>query len=348
MNKIDSLKNIFKNGGFFICIFIITWYYMFKDKNIGEIISAASKVNHIYIFVAVICMCLFVCCEAMNIGRTLNIYKYNTNFAKCIKYALTGFFFSSVTPMASGGQPMQIYYMHKDDIQISHSALALMMELASYQFVTVSMAVIGFIIKFDFFNSLGYQLRYILIIGVILNTAILSLIIMAFFSKGILEKVIDWIFGILSKFHVKRIDEIREKTAKQLEMYQKGAYAFKENKAIIFKILLTTILQIIAFHSIPFWIYRAFGFYEYSFVTVMAIQAVLYITVSAIPLPGAVGASESGFMLIFRTLFPIQVLNSAMLLSRGISFYLFLMISGVFIVIVKITNNNMKMRNYAG
>lgn len=351
MNKVDCLKNILKNGGLFSVLIVITFYLIFRKENIGGIISTVTEVNPIYILIAVGCMCAFVCCEAVNIGRTLNIYNYDTNFAKCIKYALAGFFFSSVTPMATGGQPMQIYYMYKDDIEVSHSALALMMELASYQFVTVTMAVMAFIIKFHFFDSIGYHVKYVLMLGVMLNTCILAVIIMAFFSKRSLEKVIEWGIGILSKLHsigvlnklnARRIGGIREKAMNQLEMYQKGAAAFKENKLVIIKILLTTILQILAFHSIPFWIYRAFGYYEYSFATVIAIQAVLYITVSAIPLPGSVGASESGFVLIFRTLFPAQVINSAMLLSRGISFYLFLCISGICIAIVQMMKSKSK------
>lgn len=340
MYKKNCLKNILKNGGLFILLIIITFYLLFRNRNIGQILHTASEVNLAYIIIAAGCMCLFVCCEAINIRRTLKIYHYNLTFSKCIKYALAGFFFSAITPMASGGQPMQIYYMCKDDIEISHSALALMMELASFQVVTVTMAVLAFIMKYDFFDSIGHQMKYVLMVGVLLNTFVLVLILMAFFFTGILEKFINGILYILEKVHVKHIEQLRRKAANQLQQYQAGAAAFKENKLVIIKIFITTFMQIIAFHSIPFWIYKAFGFYEYSIITVIAIQAVLYITVSAIPLPGSVGASESGFMVIFQTLFPAQVINSAMLLSRGISFYLFLCISGIFLAVVQILNRH--------
>lgn len=345
MCKKNYLKNIFKNGGLFVLIIIITFYLMFKNRNIAEILHTATKVSPTYIIIAIGCMCLFVCCEAINIRRALKIYNYDTPFYKCIRYALTGFFFSAITPMSSGGQPMQIYYMYKDDIQISHSALVLMMELASFQFVTVTTAVLAFIFKYDFFDSIGYQIKYILMVGVFLNTFILGLIIMAFFSKGILEKCLKAVLHILSKLHFKKIDQLREKAMNQLELYQKGATDIKANKVVIIKIFITTTLQIMAFHSIPFWIYKAFGYDEYSLTTVIAMQAVLYITVSAIPLPGSVGASESGFILIFRTLFPAQVINSAMLLSRGISFYLFLCISGIFLAVFHLLNRNSRMDN---
>ncbi len=342
MNKLHFFKKILKNGGLFFLVFVITFFIIFKDKNFFQIIKAASNVNLEYIFIAIGCMSLFILFEAINIGRTLKIYNYNTKFLKCIKYAFVGFFFSSVTPMATGGQPMQLYYMHKDNIEISHSALSLMMELASYQIVTVSMAIMAYIYKYKFFNSIGYELKYILLAGVVINTIILVFILMAFFSRRTIEKILFAIIKFLNFIKVKNVNQVRAKALDQLEMYHKGALAFKENKLVIIKILLTTILQITAYHSIPFWIYRAFGYDEYGFITVLAIQAVLYITVSAIPLPGSVGVSESGFVLIYRALFPTHVISSAMLLSRGISFYLFLIISGIFITFVYMKNNNFK------
>lgn len=344
MNQIIKLKDILKNGGFFVLLLVFTFYFMFRNQNLHKIIRTAADVNPIYIVIAISCMGMFILCEAINIRRTLNIYKYHVPFYKCIKYAIAGFFFSAITPMATGGQPMQIYYMYKDNIQISHSALALMLELASYQFVTVSMAVLAFIIKFDFFNSIDYHIKYILITGVLLNTCILLAILMAFFSKKVLPKTVNMIFLILEKLHVQKIGQWRQKAAKQIMLYQKGAADLKRNKWAVFKIMFTTTVQIIAFHSIPYWVYKAFGFGDYSFVTVTALQAVLYITVSAIPLPGSVGASENGFLLIFRTLFPMQIINSAMLLSRGISFYLFLMISGVCLLTVHLINGGTHIR----
>ena len=73
-----------------------------------------------YILIAVVCMCIYVTCEAINIGRTLKALDEKTSFLKNIKYALIGFFFSGITPAASGGQPMQIYYMYKDKISVAN------------------------------------------------------------------------------------------------------------------------------------------------------------------------------------------------------------------------------------
>ena len=72
---------------------------------------------------------------------------------------------------------------------------------------------------------------------------------------------------------------------------------------------------------------------EYNIFGVTTMQAALYGTVSGIPSPGAVGVSEGGYMAIFGKIYPEIVLSSAMLLTRVINFYLFMILSA-FVVII--------------
>lgn len=340
MNKKVSPKNILKNGGLFIGLIILTFYIIFKNNNIEEVINAISSIKINYIIMAIICSCAFVICEGTNICRSLKLMEYEIKFITAIKYAIVGLFFSAVTPSASGGQPMQVYYMHKDGIQVSHSSLALLMDLASFQCVTVTMSIIGYIGCHKLLvNSLG-NIKYLVALGILINTIIMILILTAIFSKRFIGKFIDFICFILDNIKYKKVDKFKEVATEQVKEYKNGAIYFKENKITVFKILLTTTIQIIALHSVPFWIYKGFGLSGYSFITVVMLQAVLFISVSALPLPGAVGISESGFMVIYKTLFPIQILSSAMLVSRGISFYLLVLLSGIIIAITYLVNIN--------
>ena len=62
-------------------------------------------------------------------------------------------------------------------------------------------------------------------------------------------------------------------------------------------------------------------------------QSVLFATVSGIPSPGSVGVSEGAFIEIFRNVYPEHMIRSATLLNRGINFYLFIIISGIVVLI---------------
>ena len=63
----------------------------------------------------------------------------------CALYSFVGFFFSCITPSASGGQPMQIFYMKKDKLPIPVTTLVLMIVTITYKAVLV---VIGVLICF--------------------------------------------------------------------------------------------------------------------------------------------------------------------------------------------------------
>ena len=123
------------------------------------------------------------------------------------------------------------------------------------------------------------------------------------------------------------------KLEKELESYQTSARYIKEHKILMLKTVLTTVVQMIAYYSVPYWVYLAFGLTEHGIFEILTLQAVLYATVSGIPSPGSVGVSEGGFLGIFRNAFPEAVISSAMLLTRVANFYLFIIISAVIVMI---------------
>ena len=88
-----------------------------------------------------------------------------------------------------------------------------------------------------------------------------------------------------------------------------------------------------ALYSVSYWVYCSFGLNKYNIFKIISIQAVLYGTVSGIPSPGAVGVTEGGFIEIFKTIFPQNIINSAMILNRGINFYLLIIVSAIITIV---------------
>lgn len=324
----NNMRKAAEQGVFFLVIAAATFYLVFRSQRLDEILQAVSNVNLRDILIAIGCMVAFLSCEALNIRRSLRLFEYQIPFRRCIRYALVGFFFSSVTPSASGGQPMQLYFMQKDRVQLSHGTLSLLMEMASFQTVTVSMALIGLVTQSHRLGQIG-AMQYVLLAGVIINMVVLGILLTAIFSKNMIQKLIRIGLILIKPFCGDRLAKIKENLQDQVTVYQESAVYIRKNKRLMMSILLTTVVQIVAFHSIPFWIYRSFGLSGYSFWTVVALQSILFIAVSALPLPGAMGASEGGFLLLFQALFPASLLSSAMLLNRGVSFYLFVVVSGI-------------------
>ncbi len=323
-------KKYLRNLILFMLIILLTFYIILKDQSISKIIEVLSSIDLKYILIEIICMLIYLICEAINIGRTLKVLGEKSTFYRNIKYAMIGFFFSSVTPAASGGQPMQIYYMNKDKISVANSTLSLLINLTSMQIVTISIAIISLFFNYEYMNSI---LIGLFVLGIFLNSTALVLLLVSVFSKSMTKGLINIAIKILEFFKIKNIGDKRNKLENELNKYQSSATYIKSNIKIIIKTLITTYIQFLIYYSISYWVYRSFGLKEYNILQIISMQSVLFATVSGIPSPGAVGVSEGGFLEIFRNVYSENILHEAMLLNRGVNFYLFVIISSIIVML---------------
>lgn len=323
-------KKLFRNLIVFILLIILTFYIVFKERSLSDIIATVVNVKIEFIFIALICMCLYFVCDAINIKRILKGLKEKTTFFKSLKYSLIGFFFSAITPAASGGQPMQIYYMYKDKIRVANSTLTMLINLTCVQIVTLSIAFISLCFNYKCLND---ALIWLFVLGVTLNFIALVLLLISILSKRMTKTLINIAVKILIFFKVKNIENKQEKLESELAKYHDSAVYIKTHKLMAVKTLITTYIQFLLFYSISYWVYRSFGLSEYNILEITTMQAILYATVSGIPSPGAVGVSEGGFIGIFNNVFSETIIHSAMLLNRGITFYLFVIISAMVVII---------------
>lgn len=339
--KAKKIKKTIRNLIVFILLIGLTFYLIFKDQNVLEILNIVVSVKKRYILVAIIAMCLYLLGETINITRILKELGEKSTFLRNIRYTLIGFFFSSITPAASGGQPMEIYYMHKEKIAVANSTLALLVHLTSFQIVTITLGILSTILHFEIVKS---GLIYLVVLGILLNSTALTLLAISIFSKRLSKGLINFAVKVLRFFRIPNIEKKQESLEKELEKYQESAVYIKEHKKLMIKTLVTTFIQVIIYYSIPYWVYLAFGFTGYNFFQIVTLQAMLYATVSGIPSPGAVGVSEGAFIEIFKGVFPATMMNSAILLNRGASFYLFVIISAIITTITALKTKNYEVK----
>ncbi len=323
-------KKMLGNLALFIVLIGITLTVLLKDQDISQIFNILSSVKIQYVIIGLICISLYIVCEAVNIGRTLKSLNEKSTFMRNMKYALIGFFFSSITPAASGGQPMQIYYMHKDKISVSNSTITLLINLSSMQIVTISFALISLVFNYVYLNGV---LITFFIVGILLNLSALILLLIGIFSKRMTNGLINFSIKVMKFFKMKNIEAKKEKLQRELGKYQENADYIKNSKKLLIKTLITTLIQFTSYYSVTYWTYRALGFSEHNIFTIITMQSVLFATVSGIPSPGAVGVTEGAFIEIFKSVYPQSIMSSAVLLNRGINFY-FVVIIGAIVTLV--------------
>ena len=78
------------------------------------------------------------------------------------------------------------------------------------------------------------------------------------------------------------------------------------------------------------------GLHETGMLPVLLLQSVVSVSADMIPIPGAVGVSETCYMRLFRSVFPREYLMPSLVLSRGISFYGMVFLSSIMIIVSQI------------
>ena len=335
----NNIGKMIKNMSFFVILIILTYYFIFRKINRKELWLALKNTNYLYILIAVILGFGNIFFEAFIHYRNLKLLKEKTNFKACLKYAIIGFFFSAITPAATGGQPLQIYYMHKDGISYINATISILIQSFSYLTIMVLLGIFGYIFNYNYVSNLGFS-EYFFFIGVIANGVIITMALIAMFSKNLSEKVSNIIYKIIDKFNHDKAEGFKEKFTVQLSEYHKSAKFVMNNKKVMIKTLLTSTCQLISYHSVAFFVYLALGVRHLNYFKITSLQSVLYLSVSILPLPGTVGVNETGFSLLYSKIIPKSYVDSAMLLTRGVSFYLFVIITGITLLIINLRKKN--------
>lgn len=329
MEGLQNKKSQLLGIGFILILMIASIMYVLKDESINSVMAAIHSVKAGYILIAIALMLGYIICEGINIWITMRALNKKTSVKDCIEYGFVGFYFSSITPSSSGGQPAQVYFMNRKGISITSSSLGLMILLFAHQLVVMLYGLIALFIKPEFMVSHKAGFHLLLAYGLISNAIILFGILFLIFLPKVVFKILNTMGKLLYKIRIiKNKDKLREKISQSLEEYERGAIYMKKNPKILLYVILVTILQITMLFAIPYVIYLGFGLRKFSMMDLILTQAILNIAVSSLPLPGAAGASESVFVDMFRNFFGSLVVPG-MLLTRIANFYIVLIISGI-------------------
>lgn len=326
----ESKKKKIGNALFLVVVFLLTIYSVFHGEDLQAVGKAIEGVNLWYIIPAGAAVIFFIWGESIIIHYMFGTLDIKTKKRTCFLYSCVGFFFSAITPSATGGQPAQIYYMHKNKIPIPVATLVLMIVTITYKLVLV---IIGLFVAFF---QRGFVHRYlegilpIFYLGVGLN--VFCCIFMSFlvFWPNLAKNMLVKGMHFLEHIHLmKKKPERQEKLEASMEHYEAAAVYFMTHKKVIGNVMIITFAQRFALFFVTWFVYKAFGLSGTSIYDVVMLQAVVSVSVDMLPLPGGMGISENLFLIIFKGVFAGSLLLPGMVLSRGIAYYVQLLFSAV-------------------
>ena len=327
----------------FLGIMLLTFYALFSGRDLAEIGRAVMRMSPAWLILAVGLAVFYVCTEGYMIWYLLRSMKANkdkdrsSSLFRCIQYSFIGFFYSGITPSATGGQPVQLYYMNKDGNRGSDSTVVLMTVAVVYKFVLV---VMGFGILLFWFRPLRGELgKYfpLYLLGLALNVILVIVILGVMLLPQVMLKGALFFERLFIRMKIWKPSEKREEKIRTfIDSYQNAVAWLKAHKKKVAYVVLVTFLQRISVFVLTYMVYLGFGLEGSGAMRVILLQASVYIAVDMLPLPGAQGITELMYQAVFAHVFTGAYLIPSMLVSRGINFYFLLVMSLVVVLAVRI------------
>ncbi len=312
----------------FLTIMVLTIWFVFREEDFGAVFTAMRQMSLWHLSLAVVIALFFVAMEGIMIWYLLRSIDGTSSLSSCISCSFIGFLFSGITPSATGGQPMQLYYLKKDGNSWSLSSVVLMTVALMYKLVLVLFgAVILVFWNRPLKSYLGIFYYRLFLLGMILNTMLVVVLLMVMFTPSVIRFLTGRLEWLAVKLHL--LKEAGSKKARLdhfMSSYEEALHFLKEHRGKMFVVLLGTVVQRAAVFALTYVVYRGMGMSGTELTTIMWLQASVYIAVDMLPVPGAQGITEAMYRRVFRDIFTAGHVTASMCISRGVSFYLMILV----------------------
>lgn len=331
-------KNLL-NALFLVALLALTIWAIFRDQDLGVILETLKGIAPGFLITGFVLVIVYVCSESVIIKYLLATVQIKVPLFNCIRYSFVGFFYSCITPSATGGQPMQIYYMKKQNIDIPTATIILMLVTIEYKFVLVFIGLAVVLFGQGLLLTLSAEVQFFLYLGIALNVFCVTFMSLLVFLPGTAKFLITKGFALLKKLHLMKEKNHRaERLEQSMETYKGASRFLRENKLVIFNTTLISFLQRFFLFSITYVVYVSFGLSTETYMTITILQSVISIAVDMLPLPGGMGISEGLYLRIFTPIFGgTSMATASLLVSRGFSYYILVLVSGIVSFITHLT-----------
>ena len=228
---------------------------------------------------------------------------------------------------------MQVLYMRRDGIPAGVSTVVLAIVTITYKMVLVLIGLAVMLLRPPAVMACLQGVEGVIYLGMALNVVAISLLLMAVFLPGPLEKCVEWALRMIQKIRpFRNPQKVAQRVNGSLSQYRGTASFFKKEPLVILVVFLITFVQRFCLFSVVWFTYRAFGLTGQNPVTVSLLYGMISVAVDMLPLPGGMGISETLFSSIFLPIFGAELVLPGMILCRGISYYTQLLISAIMTV----------------
>lgn len=304
----------------------------------------ANKPNWVFLFVAI---GLYFVTVIFNTLKFLFLIHSRTKKWRpwfSFKLATVGRYYDLITPMGSGGQPFEIYYLKKDGYS---GDIATAIPLAKY--MAWQVAFIGICTFILCAYSSDYVSSTLVLVCAWVGLMLILLLFLFVLFMSITKKwgasLVVGVLKLLHKMHIiKDYKKALIKVLKFVKQYQFCMKTFAKNPLTLISVLISSLASIISNALIAYFIYVSFEANPIvSWWDIVCKCLICELAVSFVPLPGGSGATELSFNALLGSLFTKGTLFWGILIWRALTYYLYI-IQGLIILLIDVFNKKKKDR----
>ncbi len=301
-----------------------------EQKSLGEVLAQLDPLFGSLTLVAIL-LILFI--DAAKYFIALSATTKEAHPWVSLKVALLGRYYDNVTPFATGGQPMQIYYLHKKGFSVGLSAAVVFIKYAFNTCAWLFVAAVAMILGGSALSSVstGGFLKVAGWIGWCLN-ALVPLFIFGFvIFPTFSHKLTEWLIRAGHKLRIVKNKDAAMNKAYDVVRDFRSSFTIMARHPFEFVLLsLSCIVELSLTFALPFFIMKAFGGLGADagfavMIEVMALNAYATFASSVVPTPGNSGAIESTVTMAFSYI-ASSILIWVVIFWRFSTYYLYIII----------------------
>ena len=265
--------------------------------------------------------------------------KFNPKIS--LKVQLLGKFYDNVTPFAVGGQPMQIYYLHKKGYSGGVSSAVILIKYFTQMvcMCTVSLLFLAFntgVLNLIDSSGLDSGWRISLLVGawvgITANMSMPVMVLLFVILPKFSRKLASFVISIGYKLKIVKDKEKSLANAEKTVNEFRASFKIMSRKPLNFiALILLCIVEVLLRFALPYFVMKMFAvpFENDGFSVVISVIALnVYATqsVAIIPTPGNSGAIESTGTMAFSAFITGSILSWSVFVWRLSVYYIYIIV----------------------
>ncbi len=265
---------------------------------------------------------------------TLSFHK-KINFKDAIYNTISYYFMSNITPMASGGQPYQIYHLTKLGIESTLATNIVLSRLVENLLFSSAIILIFIRRVMSILGRIGTG-KYILIVGIIAALGFSALLILIFLNPKLLYKFFNFLLKIFPLKNKSKFEQRLQKLENWLEELKLSIKTLWIEKAHIVAVDFILGGFIVFFHSLGlYFALTSITSGNYSILEIFILFIIMNFVIYYIPTPGSTGGVETLYGIVLAGFMPGRFVSTTILLWRFATYYLQIAFEGVILLMTR-------------